>query len=56
MCIRDRLAGELLTEVYLPRHLKRIGTYAFYFCRQLKILHVQGELEMCIRDRYILEQ
>ena len=41
----QELAGELLTEVYLPRHLKRIGTYAFYFCRQLKILHVQGELE-----------
>ena len=30
----QELAGELLTEVYLPRHLKRIGTYAFYFCRQ----------------------
>ncbi len=41
----QELTGELLTEVYLPKHLKRIGTYAFYFCRQLKILHAQGELE-----------
>lgn len=39
------LCGEELTEVYLPRHLKKIGAYAFYFCRKLRTLHVQGELE-----------
>ena len=41
----QELRGERLTEVYLPRHLKKIGAYAFYFCRKLTTLHVQGELE-----------
>lgn len=38
------LSGEMVREVYLPRTLKRIGDYAFYFCRNLHTLHVQGEL------------
>lgn len=38
------LSGEMVREVYLPRSLKRIGDYAFYFCRNLHTLHVQGDL------------
>lgn len=39
------LSGEFLKEVYLPKSLKRIGDYAFYLCRNLHTLHVQGNLE-----------
>lgn len=38
------LAGEKVREVYLPESMKRIGDYAFYFCRNLHTLHVQGDL------------
>lgn len=39
------LSGEFLKEVYLPKSLKRIGDYAFYFCRKLHTLHIQGNLQ-----------
>lgn len=39
------LSGEFLKEVYLPKSLKRIGDYAFYLCRNLHTLHIQGNLE-----------
>lgn len=39
------LSGEFLKEVYLPGTLKRIGDYAFYFCRNLESLHFRGNLE-----------
>ena len=38
------LSGEMVREVYLPGSLKRIGDYAFYFCRNLHTLHIQGNL------------
>lgn len=39
------LAGEFLKEVYLPASLRRIGNYAFYFCRNLHTLQFCGNLE-----------
>lgn len=39
------LSGEFIKEVYLPGTLRRIGDYAFYFCRNLESLHFQGDLE-----------
>ena len=39
------LAGEFLKEVYLPSSLKRIGNYAFYFCRNLHTLRFRGDME-----------
>ena len=40
------IAGNLLTELYLPSQLRKIGRYAFYNCFQLKKLSFQG----CLKD------
>lgn len=38
------LCGEALQEVVLPKHLQSIGDYAFYYCRNMHTLHVQGDI------------
>lgn len=39
------IAGNLLTEIYLPSRLKKIGRYAFYNCFQLKKISFYGSLK-----------
>ena len=39
------LCGKQLTEVSLPSGLRWIGDYAFYFCRNLKIIRFHGNIE-----------
>ena len=41
----SELCGKQLTEVYLPSGLRLIGDYAFYFCRNLKVIHFHGNIE-----------
>ena len=41
----SELCGKQLTEVYLPSGLCLIGDYAFYFCRNLKVIHFHGNIE-----------
>ena len=39
------IAGNRLTELYLPSVLRKIGRYAFYNCFQLKKISFQGNLK-----------
>ena len=39
------IAGNRLTELYLPSRLRKIGRYAFYNCFQLKKISFQGNLK-----------